>query len=298
LPGGAEPDLLVGLAKLSSLQLKNFLRIEMPNILLPTEFKSEQYPTISKLYNAIREAIGENADTVRKAIKESITHGGPPNQIGDDIGFTTITYMQDQDPLPQLYSAIDEILVEGEGSAAYSLLAGPEEEGEQSHYCKFAEVFYGRRYQPPVSPIVLTRETESRFFQGYKLLAPSKVTNTLFVPSDGYQAALKLDPNGAAVEQSLLDFDGVYTGILNNLDAMWNGPPAASWPTFGQAVGAMGELRVKACFGIMVNQVPREVVSRLGEIYPKEISLISLYTDLDQPVFYGPRFRNVNALTS
>jgi hypothetical protein len=234
---------------------------------------------------------------VRKAIKDSITHGGPPNQIGDDIGFTTITYTEGIDPLPQLYSAIDEILAEGEGSSAESLLTGPEEEGEQSHYCKFAELSYGRRYQPPVPPIPLTPATEPQFFQGYRLLPP-KVTNTLFVPSDGYQAVLKLDPNGAAVEQSLLDFDRVYTGILSNLDAMWNGPPAHSWPTFGQAVAAMGDLRVKACFGIMVERVPSEVVSRLGQIYPTEISLISLYTDLDQPVFYGPRFRNLSATPS
>jgi Ferritin-like len=297
LPGGAEPDLYVGLAKVSPPQLKNFLRIEMPTTLLPAEFKTGTYPTISKLYDAIREAIEANADEVRAAIKHSITQGGPPNQIGDDIGFTTITYKENEDPLPQLYSAIDAILVEGEGSSADSLLADASEEGEESHYGKFAEIYYGRRYQPPVPPIPLTRETEPQFFQGYRLLAP-KVTNTLFVPSDGYQRALKLDPNGAAVEQSLLAFDQVYSGIMSNLDAMWNGPPQTSWPTFGQAVGAMGDLRVKACFGVMVNQVPPGVVERLGELYPDEFDLISLYTDLDQPVFYGPRFRNLNAASA
>ena len=287
---GVPTDLYVGLAKVSPPQLKNFLRIEMPTTLLPAEFKTETYPTISKLYDAIREAIEANADEVRAAIKHSITQGGPPNQIGDNIGFTTITYKENENPLPQLYSAIDAILVEGEGSSADSLLADASEEGEESHYCKFAEIYYGRRYQSPVPPIPLTRETESQFFQGYQLLAP-KVTNTLFVPSDGYQRALKLDPNGAAVEQSLLDFDQVYSGIMSELDAMWNGPPQTSWPTFGQAVGAMGDLRVKACFGIMVNQVPPGVLQRLSELYPDEFDLISLYTDLDQPVFYGPRFQ-------
>jgi len=146
-----------------------------------------------------------------------------------------------------------------------------------------------------VPPIPLTRETESQFFKGLPVLAP-KVINTLFVPSDGYESALKLDPNGVAVEQALLAFDQVYSGIMSDLDAMWNGSPDKSWPTFGQAVGAMGDLRVKAVFGIMVNQVPPTVVERLRTLYPGEFDLISMYTDLDQPVFYGPRFRTLNAV--
>jgi len=290
LPGGAEPDLHIGLARLSKAQVKNFMRIEMPAFLLPDQYKTETYPTISALYNAVREAIAANADQVRQAIKQ----GGTSNQVGDDIGFTTITYSESSDPIEQIDNAIVEILAQGEGSDARTLHADATSQGEESHYCKFAEIYYGRRYQEPSSPVELTPATESQFFQGYEILVP-KVTNTLFVPTDGYEKVLSADPGKAAVTQALQAFDQVYSAIMADLDAMWNGPADKSWPTFGQAVGAMGELRVKACFGVMSHQVPPAVVAKLQELYPDEYADIAAYTDLSQPVFYGPRFRNLNA---
>ena len=95
LPGGAEPDLLVGPAQFSKDQLKNFLRIEMPDLLLRRMNRSETYPTIAAFYKAIRQAIRDNADAVRAAVKA----GGPSNQVGDDIGFTTIQYTSGVDPV-------------------------------------------------------------------------------------------------------------------------------------------------------------------------------------------------------
>ena len=90
-------------------------------------------------------------------------------------------------------------------------------------------------------------------------------------------------------------FDATYTGIMSDLDAMWNGPAAKSWPTFGKAVAAMTDLRVLSCFYIMRHQIPPEAVARLSELYPQEYGFLEKYTDLSEPVFYGPRFTNNNA---
>lgn len=289
LPGGAEPDLRVVLAKVSKKQIRNFMRLEVPMFLLPPEYKDETYPTIGNLYAAIRGAIKKNAAAVRAAMKK----GGTSNQIGDDIGFTTITYTEGKDPLPQVYAAIDEIVLQGEGSPSRTLHAA-RFEGEESHYCKYAEVFYGRRYQKPPGRVALTRATEKKFFKGAPILPPD-VVNLLMVPSDGYAAVLKADPNGATVEKALTAFDQAYTNIMSDLEAMWNGPAAKSWPNFGAAVGAMGELRVLGCFNIMKYEVPAKVVAQLKTLYPNEYADLAAYSDLSAPVFYGPRFRNLNA---
>jgi hypothetical protein len=290
LPGGAEPDLRVGLGALTKTQLKNFMRVELPSFLLPEAYTQEAYPTISKLYDGIRSAIETNADAIRAAMKK----GGTSNQIGDDIGFTTLRYTEGQDPLPQVYQGIDEILTQGEGSPMRTLHTDAGSEGEEAHYAKFAEIYYGHAYQVPSSGIVLTQETEAQFFGGVAIPVP-EVVNTLWVPKDGYEQALKADPNGASVEASLLAFDQAYTGILSNLDAMWNGSSSQSWPTFGKAVAAMGELRVLACFNIMKCQVPAPVVAKLAELYASEYNDMKACTDLGAPVYYGPRFLNLNA---
>ncbi len=121
LPGGAEPDLYVGLASFSKEQLKNFLRIEVPEFLLNERNLSEEYPTISKFYNGIRQAIIDNRKDVEAATKETairLGKGLPPNQVGDNIGFSTYNFKEGDDPVALLCAGIDEILEQGEGSAA------------------------------------------------------------------------------------------------------------------------------------------------------------------------------------
>jgi hypothetical protein len=288
LPGGAEPDLHARLAKLSKPQLKAFMRVEMPAFLLPEQYGAETYPTISSLYEGIRAAVDSNADAVRAAVAQP----GSANQVGDNIGVATIDATED--PLPQIHAAIEEILEQGEGSPSRTLHADPGSEGEESHYCKFAELYYGHRYAEPAGAVELTPETEPQFFTGYQIPFPD-VVNTLAVPSDGYEAIIARDPNGSAVEASLAAFDKGYSAVLTDLDAVWNGPAASSWPELGTAVGAMMELRVLADFHITTQQVPADVIADLISLYPAEHADLATYTDLEQPVFYGPRFRNVNA---
>jgi len=54
----------------------------------------------------------------------------------------------------------------------------------------------------------------------------------------------------------------------------------------------MNEMRVLFCFNIMRHEVPPEIVAGLFQLYPTEFPLLKEFTDLDGPVFYGPRFHN------
>lgn len=289
LPGNAEPDLNAVLAKLSKKQLENYLRIEMPEFLLPDAYQKEGYPTIGSLYNAIKTAIETNADQVRDAVKA----GGSSNQVGDDIGFTTITYSPHRDPLQDITSGIHEILDQGEGATSHTMHAGEPSESEPSHFTRFAEIYYGHRYQQVLPPDQLNRDNVSSFFSGYKVPFP-EVVNVLMVPRDGYAALLDRDPEGHKVLKNIQAFDRVYTDIMNDLELMWNGPKDTAWPTFGKAVGSMTELRVLSCFNIMRSQIPEELIADLRSMYLEEYDDLATYTDLSEPVFYGPRFFNTN----
>lgn len=288
LPGGAEPDLQVGLAQYSRNQLRNFLRIETPQALLRGH-RDETYPTIAALYRSVREAILANAEAVRAAVKA----GGPANQVGDDIGFTTITYQPGVDPVETLCAAIDEILEQGEGASAGDLITTTAYESEESHYAKFAALYYGAQYQAPDPPVELSPATEHLFFRGRPIGWPV-VVNTLAVPADGYERLLALDPDAAAVTKDLEAFDSAFSSLLAALDGAWNGPSAVAWKTLGSAVHGMVDLRVLSCFNIMRYEVPSDLVARLPELYPEEIDRLRDLTDLSRPVFYGPRFVNSN----
>jgi hypothetical protein len=300
LPGGAEPDLYVGLAKLSKNQLRNFMRIETPEFLLRGMNRHETYPTISVFYNGIRQAILDNADAVRAAVKA----GGSSNQVYDDIGLVQIANVEGDDPVKAMLAGIDETLEQGEGASAKTLITPGEFELEQSHYARFAELFYGASYEEPKPPIDLSAETEPLFFKGQAVGWPV-VINTLAVPSDGYAKIIALDPNVAAVTKDLTAIDSAYSAVLTALDLAWNGPAAASWKTVGLSVRGVGgnppgmiDFRVLARENITRHQIPGEIIAQLSTLYPSELEFLKTYTDLDQPVFYGPRFINAPAPTA
>jgi len=289
LPGGAEPDLHVGLARYSREQLANFMRIEMPQTLLRDLDRHEAYPTIAVFYESIRAAIVANGDAVRTAVKA----GGPANQVGDDIGFTTITDQPGIDPVQTLCASIDEILEQGEGASAEDLVTSTEYESEESHYARFASLYHGAQFEEPRHPVKLSAETEHLFFQGRPIGDPT-VVNTLAVPADGYAKVLALDPGSVSVTADLEAFDAAFSSILAALDAAWNGPAAVAWKTLGGGVHSMVDLRVLSCFNILRHRVPAGIVDMLPTLYPDEIDRLGQYTDLTAPVFYGPRFVNTN----
>lgn len=290
LPGGAEPDLQVGLAKLSPSQLKNFMRIETPEFLLKQSDRKESNPTIGMFYGTIRKAIEYHADTVRAAMRT----GGPANQVDDNIGFRRIRRAPGTDPLLQVLAGLDEIMEQGEGASCGSLFTGQKSEDEESHYNRFAEIFYGHTYQDPVPLVKLTRDTEELFFTGRAIPFP-EVVNTLAVPSDGYAKILALDPDAPGVKTDLEAFDQAFSSILAALDAVWNGPQGFSWKTLGGAVHSMVDLRVLSCFNLLRHQIPAAAVKQIPALYPGEASRLAEYSDLKAPLFYGPRFLNTNA---
>lgn len=291
LPGGAEPDLFVCLAPVSKPQLENFMRLEAPASLLDPKYASETYESIANFYAAIRAAIVANADAVCAAIRAA---GPKPNQVGDNIGFSTIVWTDKATCLRQILAAIDSITAQGEGLVKNVFHAGSGSEAEESHYARFAQIYFGHQLSQPGYGTQPTRENLPEFFRGYHIPFP-RVTNTLVVPADGYARLLAQDPNKDAVTKDLALVDSGYSQMLANLDASWNGDPAKWWPTLGAAVDGMAKLRVFACFNVMKHEVPKDLVARLGSLYPaEEYAMMKTYTRLDQPVFYGPRFINTN----
>jgi hypothetical protein len=290
LPGSVAPDLTAVLAPLSPRQLETFMRIEAPQSMLSQELRDPAYATIGGFYQVIRQAVVDNAEAIRRAV----AGGGPANQVGGNLGYRNFQPSNAKNAVEDFLSSIDMISGQGEGATEGSIEAGEDFQNEISHYARFAELRYGARYLPPVASRAITPETERSYFQGDDIAWPV-VINTLAVPADGYAAILALDPNAAEVGQALKGFDSAYTAMMVALDDAWNGAPQASWPSLGEAVIQMNEMRVTSCFNIMRHRVPDEAVERLAELYPTEYALMSTYTNLDAPVYYGPRFTNYAA---
>ncbi|MGW5659929.1 ferritin-like protein [Streptomyces sp. NPDC003758] len=286
LPGAVAPDLRPRLAKLSGAALESFMRLEAPLFVLNTRQRGASYPTIGAFYDAIRNAIKRNA----AAVERSVRLGGPANQVGGNLGYLTFD-RDDPDPVASFLHALDIITEQGEGGGEGTVETAAETfQKEGSHYARFAELRYGRRYQP-LDAVPFSRETEREFFTGEEIVWPV-VINTLAVPADGYEAVLALDPRGPEVRKELESFDDAYTQMMLALDTTWNGPVETWWPSLGAAVTQMDQMRVRSCFTIMRNEIPPEVVARLEELYPREFRSLERYTDLARPVFYGPRFLN------
>jgi hypothetical protein len=288
LPGGAEPDLYVCLAQISRPQLDNFMRLEAPMVLIDPKHRQGTYPSISTFYAAIRRAIEDNAGAVSAAVKAG---NKKVNQVGDNIGFSTISQTDNVD---SILAAIDSITAQGEGLLKTVLYANGASEAEESHYARFAQIYYGRQLSDAHGGAQPTLQTIQDYFKGHDIPWP-EVTNTLMVPADGYAKLLAVDPAGPAVEKDLLLFDQTYTNLLAGLDASWNGDPAKWWPTLGGAVELMAKLRVFGCFNVMHHVVPPAAIAQLQKLYGEEYEALRTYTRLDQPVVYGPRFRNLNA---
>ncbi|MFF3514976.1 ferritin-like domain-containing protein [Streptomyces sp. NPDC002573] len=286
LPGGVAPDLRPRLAKLSGAALESFMRLEAPLFVLNARQRGSSYPTIGAFYDAIRNAITRNAAAVERAVRL----GGPANQVGGNLGYLTFD-RDDPDPVASFLHALDIITEQGEGGGEGTVETAAEMfQKEGSHYARFAELRYGRRYRP-LDAVPFSRETERDFFTGEEIVWPV-VINTLAVPADGYEAVLALDPRGPEVRKELESFDDAYTQMMLALDTTWNGPVETWWPSLGAAVTQMDQMRVRSCFTIMRNEIPRAVVARLEELYPREFRSLERYTDLALPVFYGPRFLN------
>lgn len=315
LPGGAEPDVHARMAPLSIKQVRNFMRVEVPDFLLanfltPDQLAHEEFPTIGKFYEGIKAAF-LHLETEGGQISAAIDQGGSSNQVEEDIGVEKIRDFNG------ILRALDLIAEQGEGSTSTTLLADSRYEGEESHYTKFAEIFYGRKFVNPELRHV-TPETEASFFRGDKVMSPN-VINALAVPADGYARVLdeygRLDPEGAIRARHALDgVDQAYTDIMSNLDAVWNGPANDQGERMGAAIVGMSQLkvpiRIQCAYypnypaedesdaiwqpALMKQQIPEEIIADSFKLYPDEWNDLNQYTDLTEPVYFGPRFLNLN----
>jgi hypothetical protein len=290
LPGGVAPELRLPLAKLSARQLDNFMRVEAPTYLLERSQRSSTYPTVGAFYEAIMDAIRANAAAVRRAVAS----GGPANQVGGNLGYRSVVPDPRVDPVESCLEILTMVSHQGEGDSG-GMATGVAFQGEASHYARFGELRYGRRCLAPAEPPAeLTAGNVQEYFRGAEIPWPV-VINTLALPSDGYARILDLDPAAPLVRKELAAFDTAYTAMMAALDHAWNGPQETSWPSLGEAVIQMNEMRVISCFNIIRHQVPPSAIAMLAQLYPGEHRLLSAHTDLDQPVFYGPRFVNLTA---
>lgn len=287
LPGRVAPDLTVLLAQLSRQQLRSFMRIEAPLAMLTDGQRGATYATVGLFYDAIRDAVTRNAAEIRGLVAQP----GPANQVGGNIGYRVFAPRRGVDVVEEFLSTIDMISGQGEGVGG-GAEAGEDYQNEGSHYARFAELSFGARYLAPEPAAPITPENLESHFQGERIGWPV-VINTLAVPGDGYAAILAQDPDASAVSQELKMFDSAYTAMMVALDDAWNGPLAASWPSLGEAVIQMNEMRVLSCFNITRHQVPDTAVAQLDALYPDEYELLAAHTDLGEPVYYGPRFVNL-----
>lgn len=293
LPAGVAPDLKPRFARLSRRQLEVFTRIEASEELLPDTLRDARYPTIGSFYEQIKTAIEANAGIVAAAVRGRHV----ANQVGGNLGYAVIDPDQG-DPVEQLLDSLDLIIDQGEGFGETTLSSGASSQNELSHYARFAELRFGRAFSGPATGDVAppSAEGQRRYFRGQRIAWPT-VINSLAVPRDGYAAVLRLDPSGVDVLRELRAFDQSYTRMLAALDDSWNGPLAQSWPSLGRAVTEMDQLRVISCFSILRRPVPPAAVQRLDELYPAEADDLRALSDMESPLFYGPRFLNTAVST-
>ncbi|MCH8222486.1 MAG: hypothetical protein IH868_03650 [Chloroflexi bacterium] len=101
---------------------------------------------------------------------------------------------------------------------------------------------------------------------------------------------------------------------MTNLDAVWNGPASEQGERMGAAVGGMVGLkvpiRIQCAYypnypaedesdaiwqpALMTLQIPEKIIADLFRLYPDEWDDLNQYTDLTEPVYFGPRFLNLN----
>ena len=220
---------------------------------------------------------------------------------------------------------MDGVLPKEAISQGKSIVTNAKFEYEESHYAKFASIYYGHAYEDPGNGKDLTNQSEPEFFKGPVIGWPD-VLNIMAVPSDGYAKILALDPNGPDSENGtnvmaqLNAFDTAFSNMMMTLHLTWNPTAQSSWNPIstsaskminykvfqntaqleqsvgglGSAVHGMMDFRVFTSFNINRQRIPDSVIQQLPSLYPDEFEFINKYTDLSKPVFYGPRFINMN----
>ena len=236
LPGGVDSSLAVSLAPLSINQVQQvFMGIEEPerpiNFGGPLEML-EDVPQPSELDDAPQySTIGIFYQTISGQLKPEFFTGDVSRQVVADwwpkAELFAITNID------QARQAIEIVVEQGEG-------AGPnpfDEEGDVSHYYRFAEIVHGRTliknpYYRPGYPLAF----QYIYSGGYVPFDPGQVQPLMINPG------LKPWPAGSGAQIPSDAFNATYTNLLRSLHAVFNGQPEG----LRSAIGIMESLKEQA----------------------------------------------------
>lgn len=219
-------DLTVSLAPFSLEQLKQYMKIELPEhpIDVPTveavAAGAEEYATIGEFYDAVIAKIEELGD--------GIFTGDPARQMVDNTWF----------PPDRLFAvtsvdtarrALTIIIREGEGTSTNPF----DGEGEPAHYYRFEQIEAGGAlvHRPGATPpYAFDKKNKPVVFDPAKVFPMETLAEGESYP-EGSRSRIVTDL-----------FDSAYTQLLRNLHDAFNGDP----DHFGRAIGLMYQLRLLA----------------------------------------------------
>lgn len=205
LPGGVRPSLTVTLQGLSLDYVHDvFMQIEYPEDGPVTLHKGVSFPTIGAFYDAIEAAY----ETL--AASGAVTIAGT-NQITTSIGSDSVFAINSIDDVKK---AISEIKEQGEGTSTSPY----DEDGNLSHYYKFAEIYNGKELEQ--------QPDGSYAYTGADVPFPD-VYPMAVVPEGGYG-------------DKTTSFDNLYSQMLADLHSAWNG---GGQDALGNAINVMFQLQ-------------------------------------------------------
>jgi len=219
-PGG--PPFIVSLQKFSiDAVTGTFMVIEEPENPIPFRTAAlaagvPDFQTIGQFYDAVSTAIG--------ILGESIFTGNPALQV---TGWFDSDELFPVTSVATAQEAIAIIVQQGEGTTTSPL----DEEGELSHYYKFAEIAHGAELVP-----------DSSAPNGFSYSGPAIPFDPNGVFPMVMNPAQVTLPAGSMVAQMADQFDATYSSLLNALNGTFNGAPE----NLNVAMGLMYSLRVQA----------------------------------------------------
>ena len=205
LPGGVRPELTVYLSGLNRDMLHDVLMgIERPEHPL---VEDATFPSIGRFYGAIETALTDGNPSI--VTDGQLTHAG--------VGLVILP------TVAEAIHATDRIRGQGEGTSSSAIF-----DGEVAHFYQFGELYHGRT--------IVESPTGTFTFTGDDVPFPRTLPMAR-VPAGGW---VNRDPDGNG---TLKAFNSLYSALLEQLDAAWNG---GGQPVLQQAVAKMRRMKTPA----------------------------------------------------
>lgn len=223
LPGGVNPGLIIPLQGLTRDAIRIFMEIEYPEKGPVTFARAEEYPTIGAFYSAVDAAFAR----LQPPLSVDRQLAGPLN-------------LKTMRTIAEARQAIELIKHQGEGTEQSPEDTGPD---DLAHYYRFAEIYHGRK-------LVRDPESGNWDYVGHVVPFPSVYPMAPVRPG-GYRREDVTDD----VWSQLQEFDGVFSTMLNDLQAAWENGDRSR---LNASIGSMFGLRGPAV-RLMQMEIPSEV---------------------------------------